>query len=493
MQKEVNESQAPGAREASRPSGRPHPATAAMLCGILIGTFTSSALSVPPALLKALPADGVVTYLGSGSRTPTATRSTLELTTFLADQANKLGLLSEMDECSRMWIDSAASLSTLTVKPHAVILFDVRAQQREDGGHELAGLKLAIVMLTKGANTDVERRIQHFLTTYTNSGQGSLSEAERDDGTVHTFRDQRLPDWAILTWGQVGDFYVLGVGDDSFERVAKTIRQPDATLDGDEWFGKAFYQTHAKRSAAALYLRFDRLLAQADNSLAVKIRGTLAPLGLGGADRGLWTIRQDQRSVEATGVVLRNGATESMQLAGQQFLAALKPPTVPVAASGYAAVNLNPGTVLRGVTEAYLASQSPKDRERLTAFWRQLADDTDVSIERDIFSHLSKPTVIHNYPPHIFRLPLAWTFQFPIKDGADEVRRNLDRLLTTGKKRLDETGAIRLHQIASGTWFMQFGLAGPAVAVTDRWLILGYSPQAVQQNVELLSNAEKGR
>ena len=446
-----------------------------------------------------MPADGVVTYLGSGSRTPTATRSTLELTTFLADQANQLGLLSELDECSRMWIDSAASLSTLTVKPHAVILFDVHARQRDDGGHELAGLKLAIVMLTKGANADVERRIQHFLNTYTNSGQGSLSKAENDDGTVYTFRDQRLPDWAMLTWGRVGDFYVLAVGDDSFERVAKTIHgagaplDDAATLDRDDWFNKAFQQTRGQRSAAALYLRFDRLIERSDESLAAKIRGTLTPLGLSRAERGLWTIRQNQRSVEAAGVVYRNGATETMQLAGQQFLATLRPPTVPMAASGYAAVDLNPGTLLRGVSEAYLASQSPKDRERLNAFWKQLADDTEVSIERDIFSHLTKPVIVHNYPPHLLRLPLAWTLQIPIKDGAADVRRNLDRLLETGKNRLDEDGAIRLHQIASGNWFMQFGLAGPAVAVTEHWLIVSYSPQAVQQNVDLLRGGASGR
>ena len=51
--------------------------------------------------------------------------------------------------------------------------------------------------------------------------------------------------------------------------------------------------------------------------------------------------------------------------------------------------------------------------------------------------------------------------------------------------------AVQMKQDPDGIWFIHLGIQGPALMVTDRWLIISFSPQAVRLNASLLGSARK--
>ncbi len=489
--------------------------------GVLLLLPVRHADATPPALAEAVPADIVAAYFVSGSdpaeELPPVgaskdAASTLQVAAFLADQAQHLGLLSRVDTTCRAWIDGLAVMSIAFQHPHAVVLLDIRAMPRTDGGHELAGLHAALVIHTRGDNGHIERRIQHLLNTYTNDEESNMTTRSIGTQVSFTLRDRRLPPWAVLSWGQLGDHYVVAIGDKTFQRIAGAIRNRSPSLAADAWFRHAGRRSEHP-AEVALYVRFDQLRRNMDASLMAKIARVKRALGLVGAQRGLWTVGYDGRAVVATNALRRAGRDEFIPIADPNLLQ--RRPILRDQLSRVwdrlsggpgdqetleeslfnAVIDCDPSTVLRGVCEGYAAAKSPRAMRSSRAFWRDLEDNADVSIERDIFSRLGGPVIIHNYPQHALRLPFAWTILMPITGDATILRSHVDRLLESVGRQLSEDGFLRLHHDADGLWYIQYGLSGPGLMVTDRWLVVSFSPHAVRANVALLRSptADAGR
>ena len=462
---------------------------ATVLALALVGTTRA----MPPTMPRVVPDDLVAAYFVAGpdrAQQPTNGASTFELVSFLADRAREVGLLSLVGECNRMWIDTFVSLSTVLEHPHAVVLFDVRAAPRADGGHQLAGLRAALISHTDGANEDLERRIQHLLNTYTNSNQTILSNSVKDGQAFFTLRDRRLPAWARITWGPLGEYYVVAVGDGSYDDVAKTIAAPGApgSLAHDQWFAKAFAQAGGARASLVWYIRFDRLRDNADPLLAEKVERVQAALRLGNVERNVWAFGFDGRAVEISSVCRRGDRSEAISIAGRRFLATLNEPVIPAEAGRYAIVDCRVGTVLHSVCEAYLAAKSLDAQRRSRDFWRRLDANAGVSLQRDIFSQLVSPVVIHDYPRHALRLPFAWTILARIRAEPAVLRGRIDRWLEGLREELTGHSLLQLRHDDDGVWYVQYGLVGPALLVADRWLIISFSPQAVRRNIALLAS-----
>lgn len=498
--------------------------------GVLLMLPIRQAFALPPALTKAVPDDVVAALFVSGpdpaAQLPVASelpparnslpagvsrnaRSTLQLAAFLADQAQHVGVLSLVDAHCRAWIDGLAVMSIAFKHPHAAVLLDIRATARADGGHQLAGLHAALIIHTRGDNGQIEGRIQHLLNTYTNREESIMTTRSNGGQAFFTLRDRRLPPWAVLAWGQLGDHYVVAIGDKTFERIARAIGDHSPSLAADAWFHRAGHRFEHP-AAVALYVRFDHLRRNMDASLVVKTAQVKAALGLVGAQRGLWTAGYDGRAVVATNTLRRAGRDEFIPIAGPELLER-RPVLMDQLSrlwnrlsdsSGdeatleeglfHAVIDCDPSAVLHSVCEAYAAAKSPRAIQGSRAFWRGFEDDAEVSIERDVFSRLGGPIIIHNYPRHALRLPFAWTILMPITGDAAILRSHVDRLLGSVRRQLSEGGFLRLHHDGDGVWYLQYGLSGPGLIVTDRWLVVSFSPQAVRANVALLRSPTAG-
>ena len=174
-------------------------------------------------------------------------------------------------------------------------------------------------------------------------------------------------------------------------------------------------------------------------------------------------------------------------LASDSLLHGVDRTIIPDDASGFAVLDLDPSALVARVRDAYLAAKSPPAQESVRAFWHDLEVQSGLSIEADILSLLRGPVVIHDSPRHALRLPLAWTVLLRVREDPAALRVGIDRLLSVGQNALGDGGAFRLIRDEDDVWYLDFGLAGPAVLVTDRWLILSFSPSAVRQNAEHLA------
>ncbi len=501
---------------------------AAFLLSTLIGR---SLAGQPPSAADAIPADVVAAVFFSGprpARVENGAWSTLKIAAHLADRARQAGLFSKLDAETRTWIDVFTAASTIAEYPYAIALLDIQGLARSDGGHQLSQLRAGLILDTRGANVPIETRIRHLLRAYTSSNDALVSQREDDGRSTFTLRDRSLPAWATITWGAYGDYYVIAIGDGTYERILSTLTGHSRSLARDAWFRRAS-QISARTMAGsqaqapnsehpiangserrnerkivaahpepdqsparrlAWYLNFAELRRTADPSLDLKIQWVQSALGLAGIRRGLWTVGRipSSGSVETVSVAQRRHRDEVRQRTGDLYRAELMESAIPDLAETYAVIDCDPLAAWNGIAEAFLASKSPRTRESKESLLESLEADAGLSIKRDIVAHLSGPVVIHDYPPHALRLPIAFTLIVRISGDAEDLHRNLDRILSVVQERLAEGDGVQLQHDADGIWFLQCGLVGPALTLTDRWLILGFSPHAVRRNLALIGS-----
>ena len=82
------------------------------------------------------------------------------------------------------------------------------------------------------------------------------------------------------------------------------------------------------------------------------------------------------------------------------------------------------------------------------------------------------------------------------KSAVRQPRSGLDRLLERYRQHLasasgrpgGEPGWFdwQLKHDPDGVWYLQAGIYGPALAVTEQWIVISYSPVAVRQNLAYL-------
>ncbi len=449
-----------------------------------------AAAAETPALRQSIPADAVVAIFVTPLEAPTKTgtvRSSIGLATLLADQAQDLGLLSNIDATTRAWIDTLTASSALLNYPHAAALFEIKAESLTGGGHKLAGLSAALVVKTAGEHAPIEQRIQHLLNTYTNKDATRLTQESSGETVVYSLTDNRLPDWCVLHWGAIGDHYVISIGEGTFDRVGKTLSGDTPPIASDNWFATGYEKTSAKQAVFSLFARFDKIDFTTDSQLAKKVGGVRSALGLNNVDRGMWTVGFDGRAVDARAFVRLNDKNQLSPITLPSLEGIPVDKLIPPQATAYAIFNSSPGTALNASCEVFLAARAADTQEETRAYWRDLQEASGVDIHRDIVAHLARGAVIHNHPPHILRLPLAWTFVARVTDDPNAVHNSINALCNTWQRELQETSTVRLQLAPDGVWYLELGIPGPAVGMRGPWIVMSYSPFAVRENLTFLA------
>jgi len=477
-------------------------------CGVaatLVAVVGPSAPAVSPELLEAVPGDAwAVLAIDGAAPGANGATDTLNAASFLLDQAQRVGLISEADPTTRAVLQGLGSLPVVVRHPYALCLLSGDAQPIAAGGYRLAGLQAALIVQTGSDVAAIEARIQHLLNTYANSQVAKCEPVERGGSTWYRLVDQRLPDWAELAWGKVGDCYVVALGTGAFERVAGTIRAKESCVSRDAWFRAAYDRCGGPESWIAWSFRFDRIREHLQPVMAGRPSAVLDALSLGNVDRGLWAVGLRDRAVLAACVLEsadsaeddRGGSPKDRYVqicrpAESAELAAVIPPQ----ATEYAVVHYRPRNAVLRARDAYLASRSPSARASLRSLWSRVETETGVSVDRDLLAQLGDRIVIHNDPPHPLGVPLLRTVLVEITGSPIAVRTSMDRLLSRLAEYLNRPEAawssLKLHRDPDGVWYFQAGLYGPALAVTDRWLVISYSPVALRQSLPRLQGGPR--
>jgi len=461
----------------------------------MVAVLGPSAAAVSPKLLEAVPGDAwAVLAIDGAAPGASGATDTLNAASFLLDQAQRVGLISEADPTTRAVLQGMASLPVVVRHPYALCLLNGDAQPIAAGGYRLAGLQAALIVQTGSDVAAIEARIQHLLNTYVNNQVAKCEPVEREGFTFYRLVDQRLPDWAELAWGKVGECYVVALGTGAFERVAGTIRGMEPCVSRDAWFRAAYERCDGPEAWIAWSFRFDRIREHLQPVMAGRPSAVLDALGLGSAERGLWAVGLRDRAVLAA-CVLTSADSEVgryVQICGPAESAELAA-VIPPQATEYAVVHYRPRNAVLRARDAYLASRSPSAQASLRSMWSRVETETGTSVDRDFLAQLGDRIVIHNYPQHPLGVPLLRTVLVEITGSPIAVRTSMDRLLSRLAEYLNRPEAawssLQLHHDPDGVWYFQAGLYGPALTVTDRWLVIGYSPVALRQNLPLLQGA----
>jgi len=399
----------------------------------------------------------------------------------LLEQAQRLGLLSVMDSCTRQWLDAFGAISLVLDYPHAAALVDISALARPDGGHQLGKVGAVLVAHTRGDGVRFTRRIQHLLDTYTNSEHSTLTTSRVGDVEWVRLRDRRMPDWFVLCWGQVGDYYVVTVGDRAFDLMLALLNDDGPRLAANSWYTSARRRVEYDHTSFILYADFAELHRRVDADLGRKIRDVQKAFRLDDVSRGLWVARREQRALEMRGCLYRGAHDVEQVLAARSFADRLRDPVIPEQATRFAVFEGRPSRICRGIADAYLAARSSEAAGESRAFWRGLEEKSGVSIENDILSRLGDAIVLHDHPRPVIDIPVAQTIVVSIDREPDLLRRHIDEILTYLRDVLIPPGLFQLRRAEDGVWYMMYGLNGPAMAVLDRWLVVAFTPTAVRE------------
>jgi hypothetical protein len=378
----------------------------------------------------------------------------------------------------------------LTVRyPFAIALIDARAKPaNEDGSSsKVDKLRIAAIIKTKGKSEPFRRIIQKVVNEQTDAGVAQLEKMEIGHWTYQQLRDSRLPAWCVIAWGELGEHFVLTLGEGVWPLIASVAAGETESVGKNEWVAKIRRQRPEEPLIEVLVAAQD-------------IRQRLDPFVQGRATKFFeaWHIADVQRTHWALGFEgramycvanFRNGDSTVRRLYAdprirdKRFLQ-----TVPDE-SRYAIYRLPVSTFLTRLISSYYATRGENDRQAAARLWAQIQADLGIDAERDALAHLGENIVLHNYPPHPLRLPLAFTGLIEIRSEPKKVRDTLEKLCRAWQEGLervaDETGIpnlAQLHRDDDGVWFLQVGpVAGLAWTFTDRFIVTSWSPMALRE------------
>jgi hypothetical protein len=419
----------------------------------------------------------------------------------------------------RVAADIIGSVPILWRRPHAIMLLDVSSQEVRPNVYRLAQMQAAMIVANKGIELAIDRRIRDLLATYTDGDNGKIAVRAVDDIAINRLTDLRLPDWAVIEWGQVGDYFVASLGQGAFDRVLEVLKGRKPSLAGDDWFAQAHARARGSESGLEIYGDLERIRARLEPDTKDRPAAVLQALHLQLASRVIWTTGHDERAVRSLVVGrARNGEDVFIRLSARENAAPEVAAVIPAEASSYFVLRAPLGDLFRTFRNGYMESQSAGQQRAVHELWARLQQQYDFDSETQVLDQLGDHFIVHTWPPHPLDLPLFWTMWIQIKGDGATVNRAVDRMMTAWKEELSRpdpplpepltrkaiaSGAAtrpakrkpafrlspQVRHEPDGLWSLQLGFINPALAVTKDWMIISWSPESVRANLRHLNLA----
>ena len=169
---------------------------------------------------------------------------------------------------------------------------------------------------------------------------------------------------------------------------------------------------------------------------------------------------------------------------------------VPGQARHFAVINVPTRWLVDNLPRAWLAAQSQRNVHKWEQIWRSLERKTGIDLGGNLINHLGDHLILFDYPPHPLDIPFALTIAVEIDDQRP-VKTAVDALLKAWGQYLDEraersgTKLVRVkvrQDKADGIWYLQAGILGPALKVTERYLVISWSPQALRDALQSIES-----
>ncbi len=425
---------------------------------------------------------------------PSALQTLLDLGTHIAGGA--------IDRNAQLGVRMAEMFNLAISYPYALVLIDAQAKPLENdpNARRIDKLRFALIVDTpadhRGPNDPFLKLIQKTVNEQTSSDAAHLSTHQHHGWTYQQLSDSRLPDWSVIGWGYIDNCFVLTVGADVWPLIADVAAGQAKPLSRDEWYAAA------RRGHTELIAGPRRPLVEIFVA-AHEIQRRLDPFVAGRASGffGSWDADKLQRAHWSLGFVGRAlYCVAHFQIGGDTCVRVYADPrhqpehllaTVPSEAR-YAIYKLPLNRFLRRFFAGLVAIQGPKARANIRRSWEEIQQRFEVDADSDILANLGEYAVLHNFPQHPLRLPLAMTTLIEIRRQPERVRSAIERLCRGWQEVIDEAIVksgrppdFTLHRDSDGVWYLRFGLLDSlAWTTTDRFIITSWSSQALRQYLD---------
>ena len=462
----------------------------------------TSAIS-PEKFLQASPDDALMVLYLNPKIEETAAAKALGPVAQLANLAELTGIWGEVKAGRRRAVDVLHSWPVLKQFPQAFVLCDLQISPISQQRNQLDSLSGAILLKTNGNNQAVEQEIQHYLNLYTTDETSRIEKTAIDHFEGYRLIDSRLPKDSSVVWGKSGDLYLVAVGPDLAEQIVQRLNQPASdsvsnNLRRQVWFSDGYRRTKAYESTTMLYVNSDRLRRQLGLGVADQFYSLISSLGLLRHDQMLWSWGQSQEAITWYGYYRMGEQSDLVRIADSADLTPSQKQQIPADSDWHMVVRRPAARVFEQMRSLLLSLFKPQMQIELREGWRVLAEQEHINLERDILSQLGDCIIVHNYPRHPLNWPLMWTVSIEITGDSNKVREALDKVLTYCALRLQVIAqredapvfAPALQHDPDSVWYVQFGVYGPALKVTDGWLVVSYSPTALRKNLPPAENPQ---
>jgi hypothetical protein len=345
------------------------------------------------------------------------------------------------------------------------------------------------------------RAIQQFLNRYTNARVCRVEPVE--SGPPGRFRlvDRRLPKWAVIDWGPVGAFYVIGIGEGVFDEAARSLRDESDAAGSDGRLKSAWVALNGEDAIAFWLIDFEALRSSLRPAAEDMPASVLEGLNVNEFDRTAWSLYRQGRAVNLEALYFKGNRAQRVRIAGPATPREQAEGLIPEEAETYTLIRWDPKLQVLQARDAYLRARSPSNVRKLKRGTAHFEDQLRLSLERDLLDQLGPRLVFHSYPRHPLSLGAFRTIQIEIAGSAALVRSTIDKLFTQWQQQWvlrgpESEGVLSfscplLHKADDGVWYLQFGLYGPAAAVCDEWIVISVSPLAVRKNLERIGAARE--
>ena len=464
-------------------------------------------------LMDLVPADSLIVYSAKPyERLLPTSRPDGQPTFSIASIAAALNSAGLIPNEGQVFADIAGALPLFGQFEHAIVLLDVasrvveRKEATTSGPAELGPslrlkrLQTAIIFRTGEQSAAVLQQLDRIIGRYTNQDMAELSTQKDGDVSFQRLVDERLPGWAIWEWGRLDEFYVVSFGEGAFMKVAQTHAGRTRRLADDAWFRSALAKTHGDRALVQGFFALSRLREGLGDAAQGRVARVADALHASDMTHDLWTIGQEGRALTWYRCYHRGG---------EDFVRTYSEPAsypphhrriVPDAARHIAIINAPTRWLVDNLPRAWIASQSEGNLRKWKRAWRTLEQETGIDIGGNLIEHLGQTIVIFDYPPHPLDIPFALTIAIEIKNQR-AVRMATDALLGAWGQYLDDRAErnqtvlvrVNVKRDDDGVWYLQAGILGPALKVTDRYVVISWSPQALRDALKYIeARADKG-
>lgn len=403
----------------------------------------------------------------------------------------------------QVFADIAISLPLLGEFEHAMILSDIssrivrKSRSSSDGRRRpevslrLKDMQTAIVFRTRGRHKVVLNHMSRIIGRYTNTDVAQLTTERVGEYEYQRLTDERLPGWAMWEWGRLDDFFVVSFGAGAFEKIANVHTGKSPSLSKDEWFRSATAKTHGDRASTQWFVALSRLqkrLGQVSQDRHLRV---IAALNADGITHDLWTIGREGRDLTWFRCYRRHGKDITRTYSDPATYPRKHKRIIPDEATQTAIINVPTQWLINNLPRAWVAAQSESHVRKWSKIWTRLEEETGIDINGNLIAHLGRYVVIHDYPPHPLHIPFALTIAIEINDRKP-VEMAVDALLAAWGRYLDERAErkgtklvrVKVRQYRDGIWYLQAGILGPALKVTDDYIVISWSPQALRTALE---------